>query len=459
MPRLTNGLEQVLTNLGIVGDGYKLFFYETGTTTLKSTYSDEDLTIANTNPIVLNAAGRPDVDIWGSDPSLYRMILGTPDSVVGNITTIVDVDPVDNYQIDNIANLNPIPTAYWGTTAGSSTAYTLEEPLVDISFYSNTQTFFVDFHIACGASPTLKIKDLPAITLKKYKGDGTTTDLVTNDLQIQRYLCVNNGTNIIVLNIEAQSIQSGTAQLKTIATGAITIEIDYSSYIVDTESVSATDDLDTISGGKNGQIIFLSNANNSRFVVLKNGTGNIKIEDGGNITLSSTTQIVCLRYDATGVIWEVLFNSLTKNILQIVYFQTGAYATGGTTLPYDNTIPQNTEGNEFMSLAITPKNTTSLLKIDVITVLSSNATKTLATALFQDSTVNALAVSASSVTPSYLTVQKLTYYMTAGTTSSTTFKVRCGSEAGGNCYFNGNSTTAVYGGTLSSSITITEYQA
>lgn len=200
MPRLTNGLEQVLTNLGIVGSGYKLFFFETGTTTLKTTYSDEDLTVANTNPIVLNSAGRPDVDVWGSDPSLYRMILGTPNSVVGNITTVVDVDPVDNYQVDNLATFNPIPTAYWGATAGTSTAYTLEEPLVDITSYSNTQTFFVDIHIACGASPTFKVKDLPAITLKKYKGNGTTTDLVANDLQIQRYLCVNNGTNIVVLN-------------------------------------------------------------------------------------------------------------------------------------------------------------------------------------------------------------------------------------------------------------------
>lgn len=200
MPRLTNGLEQVLTNLGIVGSGYKLFFFETGTTTLKSTYSDEALTIANTNPIVLNSAGRPSIDVWGSDPTLYRMILGTPGSVVGNITTIVDVDPVDNYQVDNIANLNPIPTAYWGTTAGTSTAYTLEEPLVDISSYSNTQTFFIDIHVACGDSPTFKVKDLPAITLTKYLTNGTTTDLVSGDLQIQRYLCINNGTNIVVLN-------------------------------------------------------------------------------------------------------------------------------------------------------------------------------------------------------------------------------------------------------------------
>jgi hypothetical protein len=202
MPRLTNGLEQVLTNLGIVGSGYKLFFYETGTTTLKTTYSDEALTIANTNPIVLNSAGRPSVDIWGSDPSLYRMILGTPDSIVGNITTITDVDPIDNYQINNIAGLTPIPTAYWGATAGLSTAYTLEEPLVNISNYSNEQTFFIDFHIACGNNPTLKIKDLPALNLKKYNADLTITNLVANDILVGRYIGFNNGSDIIILNTE-----------------------------------------------------------------------------------------------------------------------------------------------------------------------------------------------------------------------------------------------------------------
>ena len=36
----------------------KVYFYETGTTTLKTTYSDVNLTIPNTNPVILTAAGR-----------------------------------------------------------------------------------------------------------------------------------------------------------------------------------------------------------------------------------------------------------------------------------------------------------------------------------------------------------------------------------------------------------------
>lgn len=240
MPRLSVGLEQVFTNLGIVGDGYKLFFFDTGTMIPKTTYSDEDLTVQNTNPVVLNEAGRPDVSIWGMDPSLYRMILGTPDSVLGNITVVVDVDPVDNYNVNNIAGLTPIPTAYWGTTAGTSINYTLNPALVDITSYSNQQTFLLDFHIACGASPDIDINGLGALDLKKYTISGTKVALQAGDVQPQRHLCINDGVDIVVLNPTApylnlknasvtgpttQVFTSGTAATYTTPTGAKSLKI------------------------------------------------------------------------------------------------------------------------------------------------------------------------------------------------------------------------------------------
>ena len=46
--------------------GGKIFFYETGTDTEKTTYSDEAETIENTNPVLLDAAGRqPDIFFSG----------------------------------------------------------------------------------------------------------------------------------------------------------------------------------------------------------------------------------------------------------------------------------------------------------------------------------------------------------------------------------------------------------
>lgn len=45
--------------------GGSLTFYERGTTTPKNTWSDPELTVLNTNPIVLDSGGRPNVGLFG----------------------------------------------------------------------------------------------------------------------------------------------------------------------------------------------------------------------------------------------------------------------------------------------------------------------------------------------------------------------------------------------------------
>lgn len=201
MPRLVNGLEQIFTNLGIVGSGYKLFFFEYNTTTPKTTYSDQDLTVPNPNPVECDSTGRPETDIWGEDPSQYKCVLGTPDSVIGNINPIVTLDPIDDLNQGSIIIFDPIPAAYWGTTNGTSTVYTLAS-LVPITSYDDKQCFFLDFHTTCGASPTLNINTLGALDLKKYTGIGTKTDLVAGDVTTQRYIAINDGVDIVILNPE-----------------------------------------------------------------------------------------------------------------------------------------------------------------------------------------------------------------------------------------------------------------
>lgn len=44
--------------------GGSITFYDKGTTTLKDTWSDEDLTILNPNPVDLDAGGRVDTQVW-----------------------------------------------------------------------------------------------------------------------------------------------------------------------------------------------------------------------------------------------------------------------------------------------------------------------------------------------------------------------------------------------------------
>jgi hypothetical protein len=144
-------------------------------------------------------------------------------------------------------------------------------------------------------------------------------------------------------------------------------------------------------------------------------------------------------------------------VAQIQTLQTGAAGSGTVVIPYDDTIPQNTEGDQYMSLAITPINAVSLLEIDVVFHGSVNATNILTVALFQDSNANALAVGYADVYTNGAEVCiGFKHLMSAGTTSATTFKIRAGGTTG-TTSFNGVAGTRRFGGVMSSRITIKEY--
>ena len=150
---------------------------------------------------------------------------------------------------------------------------------------------------------------------------------------------------------------------------------------------------------------------------------------------------------------------ISGHVVQVVHVQDGEVASGTTTCAYDDTIMQNTEGTEFMSLAITPTKATNKLKIDVFINLNHDSTnKIIVAGLFQDSTADALAQmnSTEDLSNSPLLIS-FTHFMTAGTTSSTTFKVRGGTDAAATVTFNGrDGTNRRLGGRYASTITITE---
>ena len=150
-----------------------------------------------------------------------------------------------------------------------------------------------------------------------------------------------------------------------------------------------------------------------------------------------------------------------KAVIQRVYTQTGALATGTTILPIDNTIPQSSEGTQFMTLAITPTNASNILEIRAVASISSSAAGATAAgaALFQDSTAGALAaVSTTLAGQYYVNPCVINHTMVAGTTSSTTFKIRAGDNNAGTTTFNGQIGARLLGGVYNSYIVITEYK-
>ncbi len=444
-------IEQVFTNLGVIGAGFKLYTYETTTSTPLATYSDTALSVANANPTIADSAGRF-IQIFIGDAKLYKAVLKDADDV-----TVWTADPIDP-KIFSLNDFDPRPTSFWGTTAGTAAAFTLVADPV-ISTYANTQTFFFACHLDNTAAPTIAIDGLTALNIKKYDGLGSKVALEVGDIQAgQRYEATNDGTDIIILNPEKPTrLVMGNGGELTIASGIVTST--HSVHTIDTQADASTDDLDTINGGTTDEIIIISSANSARDIVLKHGTGNIITPNGADITLYVTNDRATLQYDGSN--WIVLHTKKPGEIVQIVNTQTGAVATGTTITPDDDTIPRNTEGDEYISLAITPTSASNKLKIEVVLNITSNAANNFTAALFQDSIANALAAQRLSQAPAIGrgVFFNFTHYMTAGTTSSTTFKIRVGADGANTITFNGSGGLRKYGGVMASSITITEIQA
>ena len=154
-------------------------------------------------------------------------------------------------------------------------------------------------------------------------------------------------------------------------------------------------------------------------------------------------------------------NALSGSVIQVVNTQTGAVASGTTVMPWDDTIPQNTEGDQYMTLAITPNNSSNKLKIDIVFYYAASITDDVVVGLFQDSTAGALAAISDGTRGGANSNNCVSFrhFMSAGTTSSTTFKIRAGTSSAGTTTFNGASTARKLGGVAASSITITEIKA
>jgi len=110
------------------------------------------------------------------------------------------------------------------------------------------------------------------------------------------------------------------------------------------------------------------------------------------------------------------------------------------------TTPTNTQGDEVLTVTITPTNVNSILVINAV-VLATSGGGSMLCAIFQDSTVNALFATGLTQANGLFGTLNIQAYMTAGTTSPTTFKLRCGpSIISTNMYINGASGGVFFGG-------------
>lgn len=154
---------------------------------------------------------------------------------------------------------------------------------------------------------------------------------------------------------------------------------------------------------------------------------------------------------------KALLNTISGAVKQVVYNSTGAVVTGTTTIPMDDSIPQNTEGVEAITVTLTPISATSTLIVEAGCFLTHSANSDITLALFRDSSANA--IGATMATPSAgdkCQGGMISSVVTAGSTSATTFKLRAGSNGAGTLTIGGRAGARLFGGVGLTWIKVTE---
>jgi hypothetical protein len=115
---------QLFDNNGNPLAGGKINTYLAGTTTNTATYTNSTGTIAHTNPIILNGAGRvPSGEIWLTSGITYKFVVS--DSANNLIGTFDNVKGINQNVFTNIVNF---------TGDGATTSFTLPEAPISENF-------------------------------------------------------------------------------------------------------------------------------------------------------------------------------------------------------------------------------------------------------------------------------------------------------------------------------------
>ena len=165
--------------------GGKLYSYAAGTTTLLATYTTSAGTVANTNPIILNAGGRTPNEIWQATGILLKFVLyNSVNELIGTYDGIPSInDPFGiNSQLSSVAGTNSITA----TATPTLTAYATGAIYSFIAANTNTgaATLSIDSltatSITKNGSVALSAGDIQAGKMMLVEYDGTAFQLVNN---------------------------------------------------------------------------------------------------------------------------------------------------------------------------------------------------------------------------------------------------------------------------------------
>lgn len=157
--------------------GGLLYVYTAGTTTPATTWTSNSGASTNTNPIVLDAAGRTPFEIWVNGGVTYKFILKTSTgTLVGTYDNIPGID--DPTVFNNLITVTGTNTLI-GTSVPPYTAYVAGMTLSFIPANTNTGAVTIDLdglgakNIYVGSSSPLSGNELVAGRIAQIEYDGT----------------------------------------------------------------------------------------------------------------------------------------------------------------------------------------------------------------------------------------------------------------------------------------------
>ncbi len=452
---------------------YKVYTYLSGGLVAANTWSDSGTTL-NANPVVLDANGQAKIYIQSGVS--YRFIYKTAADV-----TITDIDP--------IAVADPGAGGSGGTTV---TDLTVTNNLTVEGDTTLEGDLDVTGDVTIGGSLTIigdtisngvklsaqapgarngtidAVAAANAITIT-YETQASATPSATDPVSVtRRHQTISTGSTHTVNLTSATSlvIPSG-ATLGCASSEAVRIHIGL------IRNAGSSLELACWTASVNSSTTILTYDPAELVTSTAIGTGSDSTQTVYSTTARTSQPLVYLGYiEATSGATAGQWSSVDKianwepgmplpgDKVQEKVTITGAFSSGTTQVPADNTIPQNTEGDQYMTLAITPKSSLNKLTIFAKGQFAASADFTsIYASLFQDTTADALATANATSSGTYGDAWSLImHYMKAGTTSATTFKIRAGPNTADTCAFNG-AAGAAFGGVYNSYMMITEIHA
>jgi hypothetical protein len=267
--------------------GGLIYTYLAGTSTPVTTYTSRDGATNNTNPIVLDAAGRTPAEIWLDGGVLYKFVLKSSAYVqIGSYDSIPAIN--DSTTINNLI-----------TVAGTNALTGLATPALN-GYATGAQYSF----IAQNTNTAAVTIDIDTLGVKSITKNGT-TPLAAGDITAGALMYIEyDGTQFQLLNA-----------------GKTTFN-----YILETATISATAPASLINYDLLTQSVFYYTASSKN-----NWTVNFRGNSGTPLnTLMAIGQSISATFMSTQAITPVYTGSISGTTLTVTAVSTGVLAIGQT---------------------------------------------------------------------------------------------------------------------------------